>query len=225
MKKIIYLFICFFYTINFNAQSAEDYMGSWLMYFGTHHLNEKYSIHYESQLRHYEIGDNFFQLLPRVGLNYKIDDNSMVTAGYAWIPTQPILGEGFDGDLVTENRIWQQFILRNKIKNIKFRHRYRLEQRWIKNPDNSTKYRDRARYMLSVKIPLSKKEDFPLFVFLYDEVFLHIDNSPLNQNRLYGAIGYQVNKNMNIQAGYLRHRNESQHLSRLQLAVFLNTGN
>ena len=225
MKKIIYLFICFFYTINFNAQSAEDYMGSWLMYFGTHHLNEKYSIHYESQLRHYEIGDNFFQLLPRVGLNYKIDDNSMVTAGYAWIPTQPILGEGLDGDLVTENRIWQQFILRNKIKNIKFRHRYRLEQRWIKNPDNSTKYRDRARYMLSVKIPLSKKEDFPLFVFLYDEVFLHIDNSPLNQNRLYGAIGYQVNKNMNIQAGYLRHRNESQHLSRLQLAVFLNTGN
>ena len=225
MKKIIYLFICFFYTINFNAQSAEDYMGSWLMYFGTHHLNEKYSIHYESQLRHYEVGDNFFQLLPRVGLNYKIDDNSMVTAGYAWIPTQPILGEGLDGDLVTENRIWQQFILRNKIKNIKFRHRYRLEQRWIKNPDNSTKYRDRARYMLSVKIPLSKKEDFPLFVFLYDEVFLHIDNSPLNQNRLYGAIGYQVNKNMNIQAGYLRHRNESQHLSRLQLAVFLNTGN
>ena len=79
--------------------------------------------------------------------------------------------------------------------------------------------------MLSVKIPLSKKEDFPLFVFLYDEVFLHIDNSPLNQNRLYGAIGYQVNKNMNIQAGYLRHRNENKHLSRLQLAVFLNTGN
>lgn len=225
MKKIIYLFICFFYTINFTAQTAEDNLGSWWMYFGTHHLNDKYSIHYETQMRHYEVGDNFFQLLPRVGLNYKIDDNSMVTAGYAWIPTQPILGEGFDGDLVTENRIWQQFILRNKIKNIKFRHRYRLEQRWIKNPDNSTKYRDRARYMLSVKIPLSKKEDFPLFVFLYDEVFLHIDNSPLNQNRLYGAIGYQVNKNMNIQAGYLRHRNESQHLSRLQLAVFLNTGN
>jgi len=224
MKKIIYLFICFFYTINSNAQTAEDYMGSWLMYFGTHHLNEKYSIHYESQLRHYELGTNFFQLLPRVGLNYKIDDNSMVTAGYAWIPTQTVLGEGFDGDLVTENRIWQQFILRNKIKNIKFRHRYRLEQRWIKR-DNFTDYKNRARYMLSVKIPLSKKEDFPLFVFLYDEVFLHIDNSPLNQNRLYGAIGYQVNKKMNIQAGYLRHRNESQHLSRLQLAVFLNTGN
>ena len=32
----------------------------------------------------------------------------------------------------TENRIWQQFILKNKVGNINFRHRYRLEQRWIK---------------------------------------------------------------------------------------------
>ncbi len=225
MKRVITIITFLIIPVTLLSQSKEDYLGSWWMYFGTHHLNEKYSIHYETQLRHYEIGSNFFQLLPRIGLNYKIDNNSMVTAGYAWIPTQSVLGEGFNGELVTENRIWQQFILRNKINNIKFRHRYRLEQRWIKYPDNSTKYKDRARYMLSVKIPLSKKDDFPLFVFLYDEVFLHIDNSPLNQNRLYGAIGYQINKNMNIQAGYLRHRNESEHLSRLQLAVFLNTGN
>jgi hypothetical protein len=32
----------------------------------------------------------------------------------------------------TENRIWQQFILKNDVGNIKIRHRYRLEQRWIK---------------------------------------------------------------------------------------------
>ena len=148
----------------------------------------------------------------------------MVTAGYAWIPTQPSMGEGFDGDLVTENRIWQQFIFRNKISNIKFRHRYRLEQRWVKQ-DNITTYKNRARYMLSAKIPLSKKEDFPFFLFIYDEVFLHIDDNPFNQNRLYGALGFQVNKNMNIQAGYLRHRNGDANLNRLQLAVFLNTGN
>ena len=213
MKKLTYILLCFLFPFSNTAQTAEDNLGSWWMYFGTHHLNDKYSIHYETQLRHYEIGNNFFQLLPRVGLNYKIDDNSMVTAGYAWIPTQPSMGEGFDGDLVTENRIWQQFIFRNKISNIKFRHRYRLEQRWVKQ-DNITTYKNRARYMLSAKIPLSKKEDF-----------LHIDDNPFNQNRLYGALGFQVNKNMNIQAGYLRHRNGDANLNRLQLAVFLNTGN
>lgn len=224
MKRINLIITCVIIPMTFLSQTKEDKLGSWWMYFGTHHLNEKYSIHYETQLRHYELGTNFFQLLPRVGLNYKIDENSMVTAGYAWIPTQPNLDEGFDGDLVTENRIWQQFILRNKINNIKFRHRYRLEQRWVKQND-ITSYKNRARYMLSAKVPLSKDESSPLFLFIYDEIFLHIDDNPFNQNRLYGALGYTVNKNMNIQAGYLRHRNGDLNLDRLQLAVFLNTGN
>ena len=224
MKRINLIIACVILPMTFLSQTKEDKLGSWWMYFGTHHLNEKYSIHYETQLRHYELGTNFFQLLPRIGLNYKIDDNSMVTAGYAWIPTQPNLDEGFDGDLVTENRIWQQFILRNKINNIKFRHRYRLEQRWVKQND-ITSYKNRARYMLSAKVPLSKDESSPLFLFIYDEIFLHIDDNPFNQNRLYGALGYTVNKNMNIQAGYLRHRNGDLNLDRLQLAVFLNTGN
>ena len=224
MKRLNLIIACLIVPITLLSQTKEDKLGSWWMFFGTHHLNEKYSIHYETQLRHYEIGANFFQLLPRVGLNYKIDDNSMVTAGYAWIPTQPDLGEGFEGDLVTENRIWQQFILRNKIKNINFRHRYRLEQRWVKQ-NNFTDYKNRVRYMLSAKVPLSKNENSPLFLFIYDEVFLHIDDNPFNQNRLYAALGYTVNKNMNIQAGYLRHRNGDLNLNRLQLAVFLNTGN
>ena len=224
MKRLNLIIACLIVPITLLSQTKEDELGSWWMFFGTHHLNEKYSIHYETQLRHYEIGANFFQLLPRVGLNYKIDDNSMVTAGYAWIPTQPDLGEGFEGDLVTENRTWQQFILRNKIKNINFRHRYRLEQRWVKQ-NNFTDYKNRVRYMLSAKVPLSKNENSPLFLFIYDEVFLHIDDSPFNQNRLYAALGYTVNKNMNIQAGYLRHRNGDLNLNRLQLAVFLNTGN
>ena len=39
--------------------------------------------------------------------------------------------------------------------------------------------------MLSLKIPLSKKEDFPLFLSIYDEIFVNISDAPFNQNRLY----------------------------------------
>ena len=242
MKKTTFILILslLFTNTNFSQSNSilpDDYLGSWLMYFGTHHLNDKYSIHYETQIRNYEPINNFFQLLPRVGLNYKIDDNSMVTSGYAFIPTQTDFDEGWGNNMVTENRIWEQFILRNSIGNIKIRHRYRLEQRWIKsqfqlnqiNPVQNTTYKNRARYMLSLKIPLSKNKDFPLFLSIYDEIFLNISNSPFNQNRLYGAIGYQMNDNTNIQLGYLKHHNTVstgiQNLNRLQLAVFLNTGN
>lgn len=233
MKKTTFILILslLFTNTNFSQSNSilpDDYLGSWLMYFGTHHLNDKYSIHYETQLRNFELTNNFFQLLPRVGLNYKIDDNSMITAGYAFIPTQTDFDEGWGNNMVTENRIWEQFILRNSIGSIKIRHRYRLEQRWVKN-GNNTSYKNRARYMLSLKIPLSKKEDFPLFLSVYDEIFINISDEPFNQNRLYTALGYQFNTNANVQLGYLKHHNTAagviQNLNRLQLAVFLNTGN
>ena len=233
MKKTTFILILslLFTNTNFSQSNSilpDDYLGSWLMYFGTHHLNDKYSIHYETQLRNYELTNNFFQLLPRVGLNYKIDDNSMVTAGYAFIPTQTDFDEGWGNNMVTENRVWEQFILRNSIGSIKIRHRYRLEQRWVKN-GNNTSYKNRARYMLSFKIPKSKKEDFPLFLSVYDEIFINISDEPFNQNRLYTALGYQFNTKANVQLGYLKHHNTAagiiQNLNRLQLAVFLNTGN
>ena len=213
-----------FISNNVKGQNIEENLGSWWMYFGTHKFSEKYSLHYETQLRNYEIVSNFNQLLPRFGLNYHIDKNTSVTAGYAWIPTQTSLGEGFGGDLVTENRIWQQFILKNKVGNINFRHRYRLEQRWIKQGEE-TKYKNRARYMISLRLPISKNEDSPLFISLYDEIFLNISDTPFDQNRLFAALGYQINKQMNFQLGYLRHRSGGLDLNRLQLAVFLNTGN
>lgn len=226
MKKriIFYMIFTMFISNNVKGQNIEENLGSWWMYFGTHKFSEKYSLHYETQLRNYEIVSNFYQLLPRVGLNYYIDKNTSITAGYAWIPTQTSMGEGFDGDLVTENRIWQQFILKNKVGNINFRHRYRLEQRWIKLGEE-TKYKNRARYMLSLRLPISKNDDSPLFISLYDEIFLNISDTPFDQNRLFAALGYQINKQMNFQLGYLRHRSGGLDLNRLQLAVFLNTGN
>ena len=224
-KRIFYLICIVFISNNIKGQNpAENELGNWLMYFGTHKISEKFSLHYETQLRNYEIISNFNQLLPRVGLNYHIDESSIVTAGYAFIPTQNEFDKGWGKEMVTENRIWEQFILRNSINRVKIRHRYRLEQRWVKAEDITT-YKNRARYMLSVKLPISKNEKSPLFISLYDEIFLNISDNPFDQNRLFAALGYQVNKQMNIQFGYLRHRAGSLNLNRLQFALFLNTGN
>ena len=224
-KRIFYLICIVFISNNVKGQNLEENeLGNWLMYFGTHKISEKYSLHYETQLRNYEVISNFNQLLPRVGLNYHIDESSIVTAGYAFIPTQNEFDKGWGKEMVTENRIWEQFILRNSINRVKIRHRYRLEQRWVKAGDITT-YKNRARYMLSVKLPISKNEESPLFISLYDEIFLNISDTPFDQNRLFAALGYQINKQMNFQLGYLRHRSGGLDLNRLQLAVFLNTGN
>ena len=163
-----------FISNNVKGQNIEENLGSWWMYFGTHRFSEKYSLHYETQLRNYEIVSNFNQLLPRVGLNYHIDEKTSVTAGYAFIPTQKEFDLGWEDKIETENRIWQQFILKNKVGNINFRHRYRLEQRWIKLGEE-TKYKNRARYMLSVRLPISKNEGTPYsfhYLMKYFLIFL-----------------------------------------------------
>ena len=213
-----------FISNNIKGQNPDENLGNWFMYFGTHKLSEKYSLHYETQLRNYELVSNFNQLLPRVGLNYHIDKNTSLTAGYAFIPTQNVFDQGWGEEMVAENRIWEQFVLKNVVNRMKIRHRYRLEQRWVKLGEETT-YKNRARYMLSVKLPISKNEDSPLFILLYDEIFLNISDNPFDQNRLFAALGYQFNKQMNFQVGYLRHRSGNLNLNRLQLAVFLNTGN
>ena len=225
MKKTILPILIILVFNYLPAQSSPDStLGNWLMYFGTHRFNEEISLHYETQLRNYELLSNFNQLLPRVGINYHINNQTVVTAGYAFIPTQKEFDQGWNDNLETENRIWEQFILRNSVGNVKIRHRYRLEQRWVKLGVNTT-YKNRARYMLSVKLPISKKKDFPIFISLYDEIFLNISNNPFDQNRLFGALGFQINQALNIQGGYLRHRSGNLNLNRFQLALFVNTGN
>jgi hypothetical protein len=140
MKKIAFLFIAFLIsTQSFGQINGEDELGSWYMYSGLNRISEKWSLHTEAQLRMYKKISGFNQFLPRIGVNYHINETSMVSAGYALIPT-----ESFEkGDLLRysiENRVWEQLILKNKLGRLNFEHRYRLEQRWLAFDNGSTAY-------------------------------------------------------------------------------------
>ncbi len=221
-----YLFVILFLgATNLFAQTpAEDKLGNWLMYFGNNKLSDKYSIHTEAQLRLYETTGNFNQLLLRIGVNRRISPQAMVTLGYGYIPT-----ESFNKDETkintTEHRVWQQLILTNGVGRVFFEHRYRLEQRWISSSAAEDSYLNRARYRILANIPLNKAqmEVNTLFLSVYDEIFLNINDTPFDQNRLYGALGYKFSKSFSMQAGYLRHRAGKANYDRLQLGLFLNT--
>lgn len=223
MKRYL-LIIMLLWSVQAKAQlTGEDRLGNWLMYFGNTKLSEKYSLHSEAQLRLYEPFGNFNQLLLRTGLNYHINNYSLLTLGYGYIPT-----ETFDKELPNfrsiEHRIWQQFILTNSVGRVFFEHRYRVEQRWVSTPDDK-RYLNRLRYRLMLNIPLNNTEmvDNTVFVSFYDEIFLNVHDAPFDQNRLYGAFGYKINKAISMQAGYLRHRLGGSNFDRLQMAAFINT--
>ena len=114
---------------------AED--GIWYMYFGMNRLSDKISLHTEAQFRYYQTEGNFNQMLLRTGINFHVKPNAILTAGYAYIDTDPTFMEQgledgfFNGNEILEHRIFEQLILTNKVGEFLFEHRYRLEQRFI----------------------------------------------------------------------------------------------
>lgn len=204
---------------SYSQSRGEEKFGSWFMFFSTNRISEKMSIHAEAQYRTYEFGNNFNQLLLRSGLNYNITDQAMVTVGYANIITDGTFTEPAGEENVNENRIYQQFVLRNTVGKLKFSHRYRLEQRFITRPQGNNTTEHRARYFLRLTYPLNDS----WFVTAYDEVFINLQNDFFGQNRLYGALGYHVNNDVSIQMGYLKNDFAVDTFDRFQIAVFINT--
>ncbi len=217
MKRTILIFSLFFSIFNYAQQNGENKLGSWHMYFGTNTISEKLSIHTEAQLRYYEQAKNFNQLLLRTGLNYHINSDAIATLGYGYISTDGTFEEFSNEINSIEHRIFEQFILKNKVGRFNFEHRYRLEQRFIDFGDR-TDIQHRARYRLQVTLPLSEI----FFLNFYDEIFLNLQDEVFGQNRLYGAVGANITGNLSVQAGYLKNHFTSAHFDRLQIGVFYN---
>ena len=214
--KVKLLIILFFIT--FSAFSQSNEMGNWLMYFGQNKIKERLSLHTEVQYRNHTIAPvNIEQLLLRVGLNYHLASNALVTAGYGYVTSYDEADSSTP--LSKENRIWQQFILTNQVGRVKFEHRYRVEQRWI-----SGHYKNRLRYRLMLIAPLNRRNMEPGAVFLgvYDEVFVNTEQTFFDRNRLYGALGYQFKPELSIQVGMLYQRVNPYGKKYLQLALLYN---
>ena len=192
------------------------------MFFNQTRINERWSIHAEAQYRSYEIAPNTEQLLLRGGVNYHIGNTAFASIGYANVTNYAYDKELMPGVQVSENRLWQQFLMRHSLGRVSFEHRYRLEQRWLNG--NQNVYLDRIRYLLRATIPLNKNkmEAKTVFVSFYDEVFIHFNDKPFDRNRLYGAVGYQFTPLFNIQLGYLAQTVNTTTKSYLQAAVFYN---
>tara|TARA_R110002074_G_scaffold400203_1_gene595156 strand:- start:25165 stop:25899 length:735 start_codon:yes stop_codon:yes gene_type:complete len=231
MRNLIFLVLLLSTILNSNAQNeitGEDELGSWFMYFGTNKIADKWSLHTEAQFRYYETASNFNQLLLRTGVNYHINPDAIATLGYGFIETDPSFTEYdiFASDIlisnnsISEHRLFEQFLLKNKVWEFKFEHRYRLEQRFVQNNYSGVSNTlHRARYRLQMTVPLTDI----FFLNFYDELFINLQNEAFGQNRLYAAVGVNVTENLSMQFGYLKNHFKETDYDRLQLGVFFNT--
>lgn len=217
-KKLTTLLILLIVAFSSFAQSVNT--GNWVAYFGNQAFDKKWNLHSEIQYRSYNFIGDTQQLLFRTGLGYNFSEkNNNLLFGYGFINTKnyvPNTDEKVDFD---EHRIFQQFITRQNFGRVFSQHRYRTEQRFYNDS-----FRLRFRYFLSINIPLTQKTMTPQAVYLSmsDEVFINAKANVFDRNRLFGGLGYIINKNLRVELGYMSQMLENSKRGQLQILLFNN---
>ncbi|BFO68657.1 DUF2490 domain-containing protein [Chryseobacterium sp. S0630] len=198
--------------------AQKNDLGAWYMYFGNNKISKKLNWHNEIQYRNFDGVGDLEQLLIRTGIGYDLtENNNNVLLGYGFILSQPYVnGEKKEN---IEHRIFQQYITKQKFGRFYLQHRYRLEERFLQDD-----FRMRFRYMLGLNIPITQKEMLPktLYASVYNEIFLHFNSPVFDRNRVYGALGYVINKNMRIEAGYMNQIQENRNRGQIQIGFYNN---
>jgi hypothetical protein len=163
------------------------------------------------QLRRADFLDRWSQLVIRPGLSYSLNESVLLTAGVGYF-----LHHGRDDQTANrpELRPWQDVLLLQSVSKIMIDHRYRFEQRFINRMDagqlaDGFDFNYRMRYRLNAQMPLFREELGANTVYLvgYNELFVNfgqrIIHNHFDQNRLFIGLGYQHDKALGVQVGYM----------------------
>jgi hypothetical protein len=213
--NLVRIFICSVvfligYVQTAGAQTNE--LSGWASWFHTQRFSKHWGASFDAQFRSAHHADYLKNVLLRPNINYYFDGNKSATLGYAYVSANGRTAAG-NKTLRHENRFFEQFIITQKVGiNTAISHRFRLEQRFLgATATQQDVFSQRVRYFVRGIVPFNKETTFTngTFLALQNEVFANVQNKAkvnnhvFDQNRAYLALGYRINKRVDIEAGYL----------------------
>lgn len=220
MIKSLKILLVLFVGCSTNSFSQQSDIGNWFIYFGNQAINSQWNWHNEVQYRNFNFVGDTNQLLVRTGIGYNLsENNNNVLLGYGFINTQRYVNNSDDKVSTNEHRIFQQFITRQNFGRFFLQHRYRIEERFLPND-----FQLRFRYFLGLNVPITKKtlEKNTLYFSAYNELFVNAEKPLFDRNRLYGALGFVINKNFKAEAGFMAQTLENSNRNQFQIVIFNN---
>jgi hypothetical protein len=132
--------------------------------------------------------------------------------------------EGSPSAFFSELRVSPQVILTQQLGRLRIDHRLRYEFRWFGQNQlvdeksfvyggdfATTTFKKRFRYQIKGSMPLGKDkmEDKTWYAQAYNELFINMgeqvaNTNLLDQNRVLVGLGYRINKNLSLEAGYMQ---------------------
>jgi hypothetical protein len=215
--KLIRLIV--FLVISNGAFAQSSNTGNWIQYHGNNAISKKFNFHNEVQYRSYNFIDDVQQILFRTGLGYNLsENNNNVLLGYCFVRTENYINQIKVGN--DEHRIYQQFINRSNYGRLNLMHRYRFEERFFEKDV----FKFRIRYSLGINIALTKPTmtSNTLYLAASNEIFINTTGNEFDRNRIYGGLGYILNKKYRIEVGYLTQRTSVNERGQTVFAFFNN---
>jgi len=216
MKKILIILI----LTPFSLFAQKSDFGNWFIYFGDKKINKHFNWHHEVQYRNFNFIGDTEQLLLRTGVGYNLsENNNNLHLGYAFIYSEPYVADTDEKSNFNEHRIYQQFITRQSFGRVSLQHRYRFEQRFFEDD-----FRLRLRYFLAANVAINRKqmEDKTFYLSIYNEIFINLEQTYFDRNRLYGGIGYRFSKLVRTEIGVMNQTTNSVSRNQLNLITFVN---
>lgn len=189
---------------------------AWFSAIGDVHINNKFYGKTEAHIRKTGFTDHWQQLLIRPSIHYKLNNTVDFAVGYTFIRNYSYAPYSTPIDK-NENNIWQQVTLSHASGKVKFKHRFRYEERFIDKVVEKdghlgvygTSFTTRFRYRFTTSFPLVNiGEKHELSAQFFDEIWLNLDEGRvlperLNQNWFYAGLAFEVNPKASIGIGYL----------------------
>lgn len=214
MKFIHTLFL--FVTCSFLYAQTEKNVDHqsllWTRYYNLLTLNDKWSLHSEFDNRVFTnpVKKNLYVF--RIQGRYKINPEIETGAGFAHfsVTTQdPEIHYDFN---VPEYRGQQDILWKKDFNQFALLQRFQVEERFFHNADKvallpGTTFFWRFRYRIQGEYSFWKKENQFLKAIVYDELMINggenVVKNTFDQNRIYAALHYGINKNIALELGYL----------------------
>ena len=202
-----------------SAQTKTSNNDVWFHYVGKNMLTKKLSFTLEATMRYANGVSEKQQYFVRPSVDYQFTKKFNGSIGYSHYNTNVYGSPALNKTAIPEDHVWIQGTFVHAKGKFKFTHRLRDENRFVGIPvKNGTDYsidqydyRNRLRYLFLMNYTLTKKEDnVKLFGIIGNEAFLNIGSNAgktfFNQNRIIGGLGYNIDKNQQIQLCYI-HQN------------------
>jgi len=214
-RVILFVFSLLLLNQNIFSQTkqTEHVQQIWFAYANQTRFSDKWGMWADLHLRTKDdFVKDFSQSIIRLGLTYYLNDDTKLTAGYAYVSSYPTTNQNVT---IPEHRPWQQIQWHSKYSKLRLMQWFRLEERFRKkllNPDqldDEYSFNFRLRYNILFMVPLSKQKFQPksLSFVVNNEAHVNFGKQIVynyfDQNRFFLGFAYHTNKHDNLQFGYM----------------------